>query len=72
VEAYNHENCDLKKKVESLEKNNHSLLSQLKALQAMVGKLPRSAAASATQTGTVLMVHYFAHIFLSRGTAVLF
>ncbi|KAK7497164.1 hypothetical protein BaRGS_00011458 [Batillaria attramentaria] len=56
VEAYNHENTDLKKKVESLESNNRSLLGQLQKLQALVSKMPKSAAASATQTGTVLMV----------------
>lgn len=56
VEAYNHENTDLKKKVESLETNNRSLLGQLQKLQALVSKMPKSAAASATQTGTVLMV----------------
>ena len=56
VEAFNHENSDLKKKVESLESNNRSLLGQLQKLQALVSKVPRTAAASATQTGTVLMV----------------
>ena len=56
VEAFNHENSDLKKKVDSLENNNRSLLGQLQKLQALVSKVPRAAAASATQTGTVLMV----------------
>ncbi|XP_076445399.1 uncharacterized protein LOC143283142 isoform X2 [Babylonia areolata] len=56
VEAFNHENSDLKKKVESLENNNRSLLGQLHKLQAMLAKVPKTAAASATQTGTVLMV----------------
>ncbi|XP_025099389.1 cyclic AMP-responsive element-binding protein 3-like protein 1 isoform X1 [Pomacea canaliculata] len=56
VEAYNHENSDLKKKVESLENNNRSLLGQLQKLQALVGRMPKPSAASATQTGTVLMV----------------
>lgn len=56
VEAFNHENCDLKKKVETLESNNRSLLGQLQKLQAMLSKVPKTAAASATQTGTVLMV----------------
>ncbi|KAL8619014.1 hypothetical protein ACOMHN_020712 [Nucella lapillus] len=55
VEAFNHENCDLKKRVESLETNNRSLLGQLHKLQAMLTKVPK-AAASATQTGTALMV----------------
>lgn len=59
VEAYNHENSDLKKKVESLENNNRSLLGQLQKLQALVGRMPKPSAASATQTGTVLMVGSF-------------
>ncbi|XP_050390447.1 cyclic AMP-responsive element-binding protein 3-like protein 2 isoform X2 [Patella vulgata] len=50
VEAYNQENTELKRKMDSLENNNRSLLSQLHKLQALVGKT------SATQTGTVLMV----------------
>ncbi|XP_005113546.2 cyclic AMP-responsive element-binding protein 3-like protein 1, partial [Aplysia californica] len=54
VEAYNHENNDLKKKVESLENNNRSLLGQLQKLQSLVSKMPK--AASATQTSTALMV----------------
>lgn len=56
VEAYNHENCDLKKKVESLENNNRSLLGQLQKLQSLVSKMPK---ANATQTGTALMVLVF-------------
>ncbi|PVD29082.1 hypothetical protein C0Q70_11679 [Pomacea canaliculata] len=44
------------KKVESLENNNRSLLGQLQKLQALVGRMPKPSAASATQTGTVLMV----------------
>ncbi|KAK7106872.1 hypothetical protein V1264_014905 [Littorina saxatilis] len=54
VEAFNHENSDLKKKVDSLENNNRTLMGQLAKLQAAIAKVPRSA--SATQTGTVLMV----------------
>ncbi|XP_005088980.2 cyclic AMP-responsive element-binding protein 3-like protein 1 [Aplysia californica] len=57
VEAYNHENNDLKKKVESLENNNRSLLGQLQKLQSLVSKMPK--AASATQTSTALMVVVF-------------
>ena len=72
MEAVNHENCDLKRQVETLESNHRSLLAQLHKLQALVAKVPRSsshtsattgnnsnaaaAAVSATQTGTVLMV----------------
>ncbi|XP_059140143.1 cyclic AMP-responsive element-binding protein 3-like protein 1, partial [Physella acuta] len=59
VEAYNHENNDLKKKVENLENNNRSLLGQLQKLQSLVSKMPKAAAASATQTGTALMVLVF-------------
>lgn len=46
VEAYNHENSDLKKKLESLENNNRSLLGQLHKLQALVAKVPKSVAAA--------------------------
>ncbi|XP_046332115.2 cyclic AMP-responsive element-binding protein 3-like protein 1 isoform X2 [Haliotis rufescens] len=56
VESFNQENTDLRKKVDSLENNNRSLLGQLHKLQALVSKMPRPSAASATQTGTVLMV----------------
>ncbi|KAK6986434.1 cyclic AMP-responsive element-binding protein 3-like protein 2 [Biomphalaria glabrata] len=59
VEAYNHENNDLKKKVENLENNNRSLLGQLQKLQSLVSKMPKAAAASATQSGTALMVLVF-------------
>ncbi|CAG5126156.1 unnamed protein product [Candidula unifasciata] len=57
IEAYNHENNDLKKKVENLESNNRSLLGQLQKLQSLVSKMPK--AATATQTGTALMVLVF-------------
>lgn len=57
VEAYNHENNDLKKKVENLENNNRSLLGQLQKLQSLVSKIPKGA--SATQTSTALMVVVF-------------
>ncbi|XP_014786340.2 cyclic AMP-responsive element-binding protein 3-like protein 2 [Octopus bimaculoides] len=56
VEAFTQENVDLKKKVDSLETNNRSLIGQLQKLQAQCGKIPRSSSASSTQTGTVLMV----------------
>lgn len=55
VEAFSQENSDLKKKVDSLENNNRSLLGQLQKLQALVGKVSRHGGAT-TQTGTVLMV----------------
>lgn len=55
VEAFSQENNDLKKKVDSLENNNRSLLGQLQKLQALVGKVSRHGGAT-TQTGTVLMV----------------
>lgn len=56
VEAFTQENVDLKKRVDSLETNNRSLLGQLEKLQALCGKMPRPCSASSTQTGTVLMV----------------
>lgn len=55
VEAFSQENNDLKKKVDSLENNNQSLLGQLQKLQALVGKVSRHGGTT-TQTGTVLMV----------------
>lgn len=55
VEAFSQENNDLKKKVDSLENNNRSLLGQLQKLQALVGKVSRHGGTT-TQTGTVLMV----------------
>lgn len=55
VEAFTQENVDLKKKVDSLETNNRSLLGQLEKLQSLCGKMPRPSSSS-TQTGTVLMV----------------
>ncbi|XP_041354081.1 cyclic AMP-responsive element-binding protein 3-like protein 1 [Gigantopelta aegis] len=56
VESYTHENSDLKKKIDSLENNNRSLLGQLQKLQALVSKVTCPSGTSATQTGTVLMV----------------
>ncbi|CAH1799541.1 unnamed protein product [Owenia fusiformis] len=52
VEQFTSENTDLRKKVDNLENNNRSLISQLHKLQALVGK----ASASTTQAGTCLMV----------------
>ncbi|XP_074640172.1 cyclic AMP-responsive element-binding protein 3-like protein 2 [Tubulanus polymorphus] len=56
VEAFTHENGELKRKVDSLEGNNRSLLSQLQKLQSLVGKVSRPSAVTSTQTGTCLMV----------------
>ena len=54
VEAYNQENVDLKRKMETLETNNRSLLSQLQKLQSLVGKVTPSV--NTTPTNTCLMV----------------
>ena len=54
VESFSHENCELKKKVDSLENNNRSLLGQLQKLQSLVGKIRPSG--GVPQTGTALMV----------------
>jgi len=56
VEAFTHENVELKRKVDSLEGNNRSLLSQLQKLQSLVGKVTRPSSVTSTQTGTCLMV----------------
>ena len=55
MEGYSQENSDLKKKLEQLETNNRSLMSQLQKLQSLVGKVARPAVPT-TQTGTCLMV----------------
>ena len=54
VESFSHENSELKKKVDSLENNNRSLLGQLQKLQSLVGKIRPSG--GVPQTGTALMV----------------
>ncbi|XP_071830974.1 cyclic AMP-responsive element-binding protein 3-like protein 2 [Apostichopus japonicus] len=56
MESYSHENGELRKKVENLETTNESLAEQLERLQAIVNKVTRPIKASATQTGTCLMV----------------
>lgn len=56
MESYSHENGELRKKVENLETTNESLAQQLERLQAIVNKVSRPIKASATQTGTCLMV----------------
>ncbi|KAK1168798.1 cyclic AMP-responsive element-binding protein 3-like protein 2 isoform X1 [Acipenser oxyrinchus oxyrinchus] len=57
VEMCSNENSELRRKVETLEITNRSLLQQLQCLQAVVaGKVPRSCRVASTQTGTCLMV----------------
>ena len=57
VAAVDHENGDLKRKMESLESSNRSLISQLHSLQSLVGRIPKAAvAASSAEARTVLMV----------------
>ncbi|KAL5009677.1 hypothetical protein ScPMuIL_011982 [Solemya velum] len=53
VESFSQENNDLRKKVDSLENNNRSLLGQLQKLQSIVNKVRP---VGSSQTGTVLMV----------------
>jgi len=55
VEAYSQENGDLRKKVDSLQSNNQSLMSQLQKLQQIVRNL-RPSSPSSSSTGTCLMV----------------
>jgi len=53
VETLAHENSDYRRKVDSLEFNNQSLLAQLQQLQAMVGDIPSKVLRSmSTQTAT--------------------
>jgi len=54
VESFNTENVDLRRKVDQLENNNRSLVSQLHKLQNLAGKL--TSATTPSQTGTCLMV----------------
>ncbi|XP_078000124.1 cyclic AMP-responsive element-binding protein 3-like protein 1 isoform X2 [Glandiceps talaboti] len=56
VENYTQENIDLRKKLESLENSNKSLIGQLHRLQALVNKASRPIKATSTQTGTCLMM----------------
>uniref|UniRef100_A0AAY4C541 Cyclic AMP-responsive element-binding protein 3-like protein 2 n=1 Tax=Denticeps clupeoides TaxID=299321 RepID=A0AAY4C541_9TELE len=57
VETCSNENTELRRKVETLECTNKSLLQQLHSLQAVVaGKVPRSCRVTGTQTSTCLMV----------------
>jgi cyclic AMP-responsive element-binding protein 3 len=64
VEAYSQENGDLRKKVDTLQSSNQSLLSQLQKLQAAVRSLrPGSPGGSATGTCLMVLVMCFA-VFL--------
>ncbi|XP_041637056.1 cyclic AMP-responsive element-binding protein 3-like protein 2 [Cheilinus undulatus] len=57
VETCSNENHELRRKVETLECTNKSLLQQLQSLQAMVaGKVSKSCRAAGTQTSSCLMV----------------
>ena len=58
MDSFTHENSALRKKVESLETSNQSLLSQLHKLQSIVNKVSKPIKASATQTGTCMMVSH--------------
>uniref|UniRef100_A0A673I9M8 Cyclic AMP-responsive element-binding protein 3-like protein 2 n=1 Tax=Sinocyclocheilus rhinocerous TaxID=307959 RepID=A0A673I9M8_9TELE len=57
IKTCSSENNELRRKVETLECTNKSLLQQLHSLQAAVtGKVPRSCRVTGTQTSTCLMV----------------
>lgn len=57
VENCSNENTELRRKVETLECTNKSLLQQLQALQALVaGKVSKSCRVAGTQTSSCLMV----------------
>ncbi|XP_057710672.1 cyclic AMP-responsive element-binding protein 3-like protein 2 [Corythoichthys intestinalis] len=57
VETCSNENNDLRRKVDTLECTNKSLLQQLQALQALLsGKVSKSCRAAGTQTSSCLMV----------------
>ncbi|XP_026182982.1 cyclic AMP-responsive element-binding protein 3-like protein 2 isoform X2 [Mastacembelus armatus] len=57
VENCSNENNELRRKVETLECTNKSLLQQLQSLQAVVaGKVPKSCRVAGTQTSSCLMV----------------
>jgi len=61
VEAYNQENGDLKKKIEQLENNNRSLLSQLQKMQSLISKVTKqSSAVSPASTCLMVLVLCFA------------
>ncbi|XP_029199601.2 cyclic AMP-responsive element-binding protein 3-like protein 2 isoform X2 [Acropora millepora] len=57
VENCSCENLELRKKVDSLESTNRSLIGQLQKLQSIIAaKVPRTVTARSTQTSTCLMV----------------
>ena len=57
MDDFNKENLDLKRKLDSLESSNRSLLSQLRSLQTLVaGKMPKPSRSVTTQTSSCLMV----------------
>lgn len=57
VENCASENLELRKKVDTLETTNRSLISQLQKLQSLIAaKVPRAVSARSTQTSTCLMV----------------
>ncbi|XP_066264827.1 cyclic AMP-responsive element-binding protein 3-like protein 1 isoform X1 [Branchiostoma lanceolatum] len=73
VENFTHENNELRKKCNSLESNNKTLLVQLQKLQALVNRVPRPCRTNATQTGTCLMVLVvFFAIFLGSWSPTLY
>lgn len=57
MESFNQENGDLRRKLDSLEDSNQSLMEQLRALQMLVAeKLPKQTNTVTTQTSSCLMV----------------
>nr|CAB3233749.1 CREB/ATF-a cyclic AMP-responsive element-binding protein [Phallusia mammillata] len=57
MDDFNKENLDLKRKLDSLESSNRSLLSQLRSLQTLVaGKMPKPNRTVNTQTSSCLMM----------------
>ncbi|XP_071943678.1 cyclic AMP-responsive element-binding protein 3-like protein 2 [Antedon mediterranea] len=74
MEQYTQENTDLKKRVDSLESNNKTLVTQLTKLQSIANKISKPIRATSTQTGTCLMVFVlcFAVFLGSWSPSVLF
>lgn len=59
MESFNQENGDLRRKLDSLENSNQSLLGQLRSLQMLVAeKMTKPSRAATTQTSSCLMVSY--------------
>jgi len=68
MDVTNKENLDLKKKLDTLELDNRSLLNQLKSLQALLsGKIPRSTKTATTQTSSCLMMLALSFVFFLGG-----